>query len=373
MKDDKEHIMPESPEATILLRYIKEIASEEEKEIVKQWLGEDDANEKELLQIARIYYAEQTKNRILSRDPLEAYYKTDKVIQRKKQRLLFRRVASVAAFFAGVAILSAVFSYLQNQKEEITPQMVTVTSNTGMRTQFNLPDGTIVYLNSGSTFTYPVPYDKNERKVNLVGEAFFKVARRENQPFIVNVHDEKFNIKVLGTEFNVQAYENDDEINTTLVSGSVVLEYKNNQGDLYKQSLSPSEKAVYNRITDNVNTMIINNYDNPSDTISKKEQMNIRKVNTKYETAWIEGKLMFDDTPLPEVLKRLSHYYNVGFQVNDPVLKSYRFTGTLVERELSQVLDYLKLSSHIDYRIHPLKEDDSNGRKYTMIELWKNN
>lgn len=80
---------------------------------------------------------------------------------------------------------------------------------------------------------------------------------------------------------------------------------------------------------------------------------------------------MFRDTPLPDVLKRLSHFYNVRFEMQDPVLEEYRFTGTFIHRQLFEILDYLKISSNIHYRINQQTEDDSNGIKYTTVVLWK--
>ena len=90
--------------------------------------------------------------------------------------------------------------------------MVTVRSNPGMRTSCNLPDGTVAYLNSGSTLIYPVPYDNDKRAVTLDGEGYFKVTHDPEKPFIVNVADGKMRVKVLGTEFNLQAYLGEGQI-----------------------------------------------------------------------------------------------------------------------------------------------------------------
>jgi len=157
-------------------------------------------------------------------------------------------------------------------------------------------------------------------------------------------------IRVLGTAFNVQAYEEEDLIHTTLVSGKVNLEIRDGQGRVLEQVLNPSEKASYDLVGG---------------------RMQIVPVNPVYETAWMDGKLMFRDTPLPDVLKRLSHFYNVRFEMQDAVLEEYRFTGTFIHRQLFEILDYLKISSNIHYRINQQTEDDSNGIKYTTVVLWK--
>ena len=336
------------PEGTILLAYIKGLASEEDTSIVEDWLKEDEEHERELLQIARIYHAQHTHEQITSRDPLPALANIRRTIRKKKQRIWLRKTIAVAACIASVVILSTILLY---QNTGIDPQLITIKSNPGMRTNFILPDGTEVYLNSGSTLSYPIPYDKNERQVSLTGEGFFNVKHDENRPFIVKVLDDKLRVHVLGTEFNIQAYEEDSSIQTTLLSGSINLT-TNKNGKTHKMRLQPSEKAVY--------------------TVSDGKLV-VNKVNPLYDIAWIEGKLIFKDTPVPEVLDGLTHFYNVKFDIKDPVIESYKFTGTFQNRQLAQILDYLKISSNIDFKINQATEDDSNGLKYTTITLWKKN
>ena len=227
---------------------------------------------------------------------------------------------------------------------------MTLEANAGIRTHFDLPDGTIVYLNSGSSLSYPVPYDPKERKVSLSGEAYFKVAPNEGQPFIVSTFEDRYKVRVLGTEFNVQAYEADHAISTTLVNGSVNLEVKNKSGKTIYRRLSPSEKAVYDL---------------------DKGEILVKKINTIHETAWMDGKLVFKDTPLPEAIKKMSYYYNVDFVIQDEEIKSYCLTGILDNRLLSQTLDYLKISSSIDYQIDEKRMDDSKGSNRTRVMLKK--
>ena len=95
------------------------------------------------------------------------------------------------------------------------------------------------------------------------------------------------------------------------------------------------------------------------------------KTNPMYETAWMDGKLIFKDTPLPEALKKLSQYYNVEFEIRDMEIKSYCLTGVLDNRLLSQSLDYLRISSNIDYQIEAIKTDDSRGTNRSRVILKK--
>lgn len=352
MENKTIHIAETEPDGTVLLKYIRGEASDAEKTCVEAWLQEDEENEKTLEQVARIFYAVRTEQRIMSRNSVEAYNKVRKQIAGRNRRFWLGRTSLAAACFMGVLILSSVLSYLwiQDSQKSVVPQMITVVANSGMRTHCELPDGTIAYLNSGSSLAYPIPYDEKERKVLLIGEAYFKVTHNSSHPFVVSVQDDKMRVRVLGTEFNLQAYREDETVQTTLVTGSVNIELVK-QGNIFSEvNLKPSEKAVYAM---------------SSGTLS------ISTVDTNYETAWKEGRLMFKDMPLPQVLKKLAYFYNVKFEVQDPVINSYCFTGTFENKQLSQILDYLKISSGIDYTIKCLTSDDSNSVQYETVILQK--
>ena len=350
MKTENRHINFQEPEGMMLLRYIKDTASNEEKSYIEAWLEADENNKRILLQTARIYNANNAMERIASRNPLIAYEKLEQRLAKRTRSYWLKRFSVAAACIIAIIGLSSLISYIRVGSSAGAPQHITLEANAGIRTHFNLPDGTVVYLNSGSSLSYPMPYDSKERKVCLSGEAYFKVTHNEKQPFIVSAFGDRYNVRVLGTEFNMQAYESEGQISTTLVKGSVNVEVKNKIGKIYKWKLKPSEKAVCD----------IN-----------EGKISITKVNTIYETAWMEGKLMFKNMPLPQVLKRLSYFYNVKFEIQDPVINSYYFNGTFENKQLSQVLDYLKISSRIDYEIKQAMTDDSQGSQSTMVILRK--
>ena len=303
MKTENRHINFQEPEGMMLLRYIKDTASNEEKSYIEAWLEADENNKRILLQTARIYYANNAMERIASRNPLAAYKKVEGHISRSERSYWLQRVTAAVACIAAIVGLSTLISYIwiNSASKEVHSQFVSLQANAGM-------------------------------------------------PFIVSTFKDHYRVRVLGTEFNIQAYKEEDIISTTLVNGSVDVEVENEEGNSYTCKLQPSEKAVYNL---------------------KEGKIVVSEVNIAYETAWIEGKLMFKNTPLSEVLRKLSYYYNVEFTVEDPVIKSYCLTGVLDNRQLSQTLDYLKLSSNIDYRIEEVDTDDSLGIRRTHVILWK--
>ncbi len=349
MENRENNISFQEPDEESLLTYIRGKATAENVEKIENWLREDAANEKILLQIAAIYFAQNRKHRIEKRNSLQAFEKARRHIKARTRIRLITRTSVAAACILGVIVLSSVISYLrETPSQPLQAQIVTVQSNAGMRSQFNLPDGTVVFLNSGSSLSYPVPFDAAQRNVSLVGEAYFKVAHSENRPFIADVSDNRFQVRVLGTEFNLRAFADETHVAATLVSGKVDISAKGLDNKIYVQSMLPSEKVDYDILTG---------------------KTTIEKVETRYETGWIEGKLMFRNCLLPEVLKKLSYFYNVKFNVQNEKINNYRFTGTFDNKQLFQVLDYLQISSDIKYHIKQVSEDDSGGVKYTVVTL----
>ena len=316
---------------TLLLKYLSGAVNVDERSQVDTWLAEDPANNDTLLQIARVYHAQRTRQRIRQRNPYGALNRVQQRITRRSRRIVIRRLAVAASLLIGILGIASLA--LQN-RQTLPSQMITVNTNAGMRSQLILPDGTAVHLNAGSTLVYPSRYDKNERRVQLSGEAFFNVAHNTGQPFVVSTADDKVKVRVTGTQFNLQAYEKDGIVQTTLIEGSVQLSIQGKKGNV---SLTPSDMAIYDVATG---------------------QLFLEKVNNAQVSGWMNGRLIFRDTPIPEVLRKLTHFYTVDFDVIDEVICGYTFTGTFENRPLFQILDYLKISSKIEYAmVYPENQD----------------
>jgi len=312
-------------EGTLLLKYINGMATAEEQTQVDAWLSEDPANNNILLQMAQIYHAQRTRQRIRKRNPHMALQCVQQRIAQRSRRIVIRRMAVAASFLFGLLGIASLM--MQNRQTEPPTQMITVNTNAGMRSHLILPDGTAVHLNAGSTLVYPSQYDKNERRVQLSGEAYFHVAHNDDQPFVVNAAGDKVNVRVTGTQFNLQAYEKDGIVQTTVIEGSVQLAIKGKKGNV---SLTPSDMAIYD---------------------VSSGQLFLDKVNIAQVSAWMNDRLIFKDTPMPEVLRKLTHFFTVDFDVQDDIIRDYTFTGTFENRPLFQILDYMKISSKIEYKM----------------------
>lgn len=184
-----------------------------------------------------------------------------------------------------------------------------------------LADGTRVWLNALSELRYPVAFDGDERRVELKGEAYFEVARDEMKPFCVETGD--WRVRVLGTAFNVQAYEEDACWRTTLCSGKVELEDRCSSRVV---SLSPGEQARCDR---------------------QSRRVEVAEVEPDVYMAWIHGEFRFDNTPVEEIFAVLQRWYRVEvFYMNASVRREV-FTGKLPRfEELGTILDIIgKVSS----------------------------
>ncbi len=186
-----------------------------------------------------------------------------------------------------------------------------------------LSDGTTVHLNSGSNFRYPIKFLKEgNRDVFIDGEAYFKVAKNKDSPFIVNA--DAVEVKVLGTEFNVSSYKEDSEITTVLVEGSVSMTNSVVSGD--NVLLEPGYKATWNKIEQN----------------TKKE-----KVDVALFTAWTKGELIFRNSTFENILEKLERSYNVTIQDNNLTLKDKKFNARF-NVNVETIEDILKSIQKID-------------------------
>lgn len=192
--------------------------------------------------------------------------------------------------------------------------------------KLTLADGTKIWLNSNSKLRYPSQFGNGDRKVQLEGEAFFHVARDTNHPFIVDVTTAK--IKVLGTSFNVNAYNDQDEIFTTLVEGKVEV-----NDDFYgaSQELLPNDQLCFNKL---------------NGKISKKI------VDTRLYTAWKDGRFVFKNRSLENIMISLSRWYDVDVFFLTNSIKELKYTGDVARYDnINSILDMIEVTNKVKFTI----------------------
>jgi transmembrane sensor len=200
------------------------------------------------------------------------------------------------------------------------PAMAQVIIPYGKRSEIILADGTKIWLNAGSTLSYPVRFTGNSREVYLSGEAFFEVSTDRSKPFYVITGD--LRIKVTGTRFNVTSYNNDIVTQAVLVEGRI--EAAKNRLFGRSVELSPGERIVYDR---------------------KENKIKKDKVDTELYTSWVNGYLILENEPVEEIFKKLERYYDKKI-VAEGLSGQYRFTGKLnLAEDLEKVLKNVAFSA----------------------------
>ena len=242
--------------------------------------------------------------------------------------------------------------YQINSKEERYPQNVTelvVEAPAGSRMNFELGDGTKVWLNHGSKLKYPFTFNGKNRKVFLTGEAYFEVAHNKEIPFIVGTNSVE--VKATGTTFNVSAYPDDDMVETTLVEGKVVL-YRNCSNQEMK-SLIPGECLKYNY---------------------NKKVFTVESENTNRYTAWKDGRLVFRNDSLQQITKKLARWFNVEVVITNKRVKEFTYTATFTDETLPKVLELMTIPTPVNYKLSEIKKlpDGSYSKQKVLIGLKRN-
>mgnify|MGYP003632237889 FL=1 len=219
---------------------------------------------------------------------------------------------------------------LQYTAAEDQNKLVYNTLNIPFGRQFDLvlSDGTKVKLNSGSSIKYPVRFLKGQdRKVFLKGEAYFDVTTDKAHPFIVNA--DEMNIRVLGTQFNLSFYPEDEDISTVLVEGAVVL-YKEG-ADINTNTSSqlvPGQMAEWNKIN---NTMTV------------------KEVDTNIYTAWKDGYLLFKASSFYSIRSKLERHFNITIEDRSGRLANQIYTATFRNETIEEILEAFKEDTHFEY------------------------
>lgn len=328
----------------ILPRYCSGEATIEECRMVEEWIGQSDENYrivKQMYIIDQVMGTVQMESKV---DMEEALASVSRKMSKAPSHVTwFTWVQRAAAIlFIPLLIAFAIQNFTPSPTE--VAQMIEVKTNPGMTTTVDLPDGTKVYLNSESSLTYPSFFSKDKRDVKLTGEAFFEVQKDPEHRFIVS-GPHHTQIEVLGTSFNVEAFERDSFISTTLVEGKVRFAYQKNQQPA-TVDMKPGQKLMY-------------------DTTSS--QVKLIQTSGETETAWKDGKIIFQATPLPEALRMLEKRFNVTFVLSNNRLRGEAFNGSFTNQRLERILEIFKISSNIKWRYLDTR-DTTNER--TRIEIY---
>lgn len=262
-----------------------------------------------------------------------------------------RTILTIAAVFAGLIFFSWLYvKVFRGQSTVPVASRIETIAKPGAKSRLILPDGSVVWLNSGSRISYPANFTDSLREVELEGEAYFDVAKNPGHPFIVHTRD--INIKVLGTVFNVKCYPEDNKTEATLIRGLVqVSKTGGNLQDVLL--LHPHEKVVVNRAQEDVSANTDKPFPNAVANNMMVQQLKKDATDTAVvETAWVYNKLVFDGEDFQEISDEMERWFNVKIVFNDSTVARYRFHAKFENENITDVLSALQLSLPFTFKIH---------------------
>jgi transmembrane sensor len=338
---------------SMLPGYFSGEISGEDRAIVDVWRAELPENEEEFRHLQHTWDSYPLLQEMEQYNAFEALRKVNDRIREKDNMpwlTLFQRIAAIL-----IVPLLAYTGYLvfksQSLKElsKSEPVWQTICTPPGVKSQFFLPDSTAVWLNSASSLTFPMAFTGEMRQIKVSGEAFLDVRKDEDRPFVVELG--KINIKVLGTRFDVIHYEQENQTNVILESGSISLLKGTGREQKVMASIKPGEMAVMG---------------------TEDFKPEIKAVQTEKYTSWKDGKLIFRGDPMDDVVRRLNRWYNVQIEVADPGINEYIYTATFRNETIDQILELLTISAPIRYQvIEREKKGDTFSAKRIILRKRK--
>lgn len=342
----------------LLDRYYQKKCSKEEKEIVEQWFA-GVLYSKEISSESHRQWESSMKEGVPAELLNDVFYKIHyqlhmNEIREEKKKSWQRKAYRVLSYASAVVILFLLAFNLWTIRGNSGEKTIytEIYAPLGSRIKFDLPDGSKGWLNSGSSLRFPIKFTGRERKVYLTGEGYFDVSHNPKKSFVVNT--KTYQVRALGTSFNVEAYKDEDKTQEiTLVKGKVQVEKINNEGKFRKLfSMEPGQHAQIDIKTQSV-------------VITEQD-------NDKY-TAWKDGKLIFRNDPLERLVENMERFYNVEIEITDKKLYEYHFHATFEEETLFETLRLLKLSTPVDYKICKREKNPDGTYAKRKVQLFLRN
>ena len=338
----------------LLIKYVSNQASDQEMEQVLSWASKDARNAEYIAKLQSAWVLANIEERISSHSNFEeikqlidAKEHKKKYVNRVKRTLISVAASVLLLLTSGIVgwyVGKGTASETENNIDKIIAQQLKFRTikpskefytNKGIKAKLVLPDSSIVILNSDTRINYPEEFGDELRVVNLSGEAYFEVVNNPMKPMIVHT-SRGFSVKVLGTKFNVKAYEDDSCAETTLYSGEIDLIRETKEGYKYT-SVAPNQTVV---VSEDLKT---------SDKVTPFKK--IEKVRPIDDIAWVQGKIIFDETPVHELIKILSRWHGCEFVIKDDAIRNVKITATFNSESIVQIMDLIQMTSLINYTI----------------------
>lgn len=276
-------------------------------------------------------------------DLSSAYSQINRKINRRSRKNKVMMYLNRVAVILLIPLLTATIFLYKDHTEIPHSSLIEVKAAPGAVIRTELPDRSEVWLNSGSVLRYPSVFSPGRRRVELSGEAYFRVEADPSDLFEVSIPSGP-KVIAKGTSFNVYAYPDDNVYEMVLEKGLIDIIHADKQF-----SLKPTEIAYWNVSAEN---------------LSKS------RINVGEKTGWKEGLLIFRNTPLDEVFKKLSRRYNVDIVVHKTGSTDYGIRATFSSETITQIFDVLKLAAPLKWTIREVHQNNDLSYSRSQIDVW---
>ncbi len=318
----------------IIFKFLSGEASKPELLKLSEWLKESAEHKKMFDKTNELWHLNEKKLRNVDLNIDSAWQKLSSKVKKNNNRSTYKPILISSNKFtiyraAAVALilisLSLTLFWISDNFNNSKVKFVTIFAPLGEKSKVQLADGTIVWLNSGSSLKYAADFNRTNRTAVLEGEAYFDVTHDKSNPFFVKTKDVK--IKVWGTSFNVRAYNNDNIVETTLEHGSISMQLPNQKKDVF---IKPGQQLLFSKSSSSVQ---------------------LKKVDVDVFTSWKQNILKFDNADFNEIIKKLERWYGVHILLDSKMKHSERYTMTIKTESLREVLKRIKITTPISYKI----------------------
>jgi len=335
--------MKKDIDEVLLAKYFAEECTDAEVQQISAWMNENAENKDTVAQLKDIWKESQDIPPDFHPDVEKAWSNVSNNMKQtsgeipsesKVIQFFWRRTDILGSISRIAAILIVVIGVpsliVQLQRGDffnaLFANYIDIENPKGKRSEHVLPDGSKIWLNAYSKIRYLKNLKGSKREIALTGEAYFKVVRDTSKPFIVKTRNSV--TEVLGTSFNVRAFENDDELEVSVSSGKVSFAIKEQgSGKSNKIVLHPGEKGIYNRERNALSKMTIDGEDH---------------------IAWKKSKLLFRKIKMSKVEKMLERWYNIEIEMQNNNLRNCRFTASFLNASLEEVFKIITITLDVE-------------------------
>lgn len=320
--------MKKSIEDITIRRFLSKETSEQENQVILEWVSDSEENRAEFRKIHQLFHADELRQLQSEIDIDQAWHKLQRQLPEIKARpkliqlKLFRRIAVAALILMSVGFASLwTKDHFFNSSSSVFIQFE---SPKGEKSKIVLADGSQVWLNSQTILKYDA---LNPRKVTLQGEAYFEIEKDKTLPFEV-ITSSGMKVVVTGTRFNLRCYTRESYVETTLEEGQVTIEGIHSEP---LAVLKPGQQAEYD---------------------TRSNQLHIRNVSPEISSLWKNNELRITNISFYELVPRIESWYGVSIKLDSMISRKDRFTMTVKTESLRELLDMMKLTSKFDYEIN---------------------